>query len=260
MTVSLGEMFRLDGQAAIVTGASAGLGPIIARALARAGCAVLVSARREENLRRLVGEIEAAGGRAVALAADLRDPGHAEGLVGGCIEAFGRIDGVVLNAATTRSGDAAEEDLAAFDDVMHVNVTAQVALASAAAREMIAAGRGGWMVMQSSILARKAATGPGVAAYIASKGAIESLTRELARQWAAHGIRVNALAPGVFPTEINAEPLEDPARRASLEARIPLGRMGAEADVAGVVVFLASPAASYITGQVLPLDGGMTVW
>jgi NAD(P)-dependent dehydrogenase (short-subunit alcohol dehydrogenase family) len=260
VTISVHELFRLDGQAAIVTGSSSGLGPIIARALAQAGCAVLVSARREGDLRRTVGEIEAAGGRAVALAADLRDPHHAELLVGGCIEAFGRIDGVVLNAATTRSGDAIDEDIAAFDDVLRVNVTAQMALASAAAREMIAAGRGGWMVTQSSILARKAATGPGVAAYIASKGAIESLTRELARQWATHGIRVNALAPGVFPTEINAAALEDPARRASLEARIPLGRMGTDADLAGVVVFLASSAAGYITGQVIPLDGGMTVW
>jgi NAD(P)-dependent dehydrogenase (short-subunit alcohol dehydrogenase family) len=260
VTDSIAGLFRLDGQAAIVTGASSGLGPIMARALAAAGCAVLVSARREENLHRLVDEIVAAGGRAVAVAADLRDPDHAERLVAACMEAFGRIEGVVLNAATTRSGDAIDEDITAFDDVLRVNVTAQVALAKAAAREMIAAGRGGWMVMQSSILARKAATGPGVAAYIASKGAIESLTRELARQWAAHGIRVNALAPGVFPTEINAAALEDEARRAALVARIPLGRMGKEADLTGVVVFLASPAAAYVTGQVLPLDGGMTVW
>lgn len=258
--MAVGELFRLDGQAAIVTGASSGLGAIITRALAAAGCAVLVSARREDNLHRLVGEIEAAGGRAVAAVADLRDPDCAEHLVSRCRDEFGRLDGVVLNAATTRSGDAIEEDIAAFDDVLHVNVTAQMALAAAAARAMMETGAGGWMVLQSSILARKAATGPGVAAYIASKGAIESLTRELARQWAAHGIRVNALAPGVFPTEINEVPLQDATRRESLLGRIPLGRLGTEADLAGVVVFLASAAAGYITGQILPLDGGMTVW
>lgn len=258
--MKVAPLFRLDGQAAVVTGASSGLGPIIARALADAGCAVLVSARRAEALQRLVGQIEAAGGRAAAVAADLRDQDHAEHLVSECRAAFGRLDGVVLNAAKTSSSEAAEEDMAAFADVMNVNVTAQMALAAAASREMIEGGRGGWMVLQSSILARKAGTGPGVAAYVAGKGAIESLTRELARQWAPHGIRVNALAPGVFPTEINAAALEDDARRDSLVARIPLGRMGGEADLAGVVVFLASPAAGYITGQVVPLDGGMTVW
>jgi NAD(P)-dependent dehydrogenase (short-subunit alcohol dehydrogenase family) len=258
--VEVAPLFRLDGQAAIVTGASAGLGPMIAHGLSSAGCSVLVSARRAANLDRLMGEIEAAGGRAVAVVADLRDPDHAEHLVASCVESFGRLDGVVLNAATTLSSLAVDEDVAAFADVLDVNVTAQMALAAAAARVMIPARRGGWMILQSSILARKAATGIGVAAYIASKGAVESLTRELARQWAADGIRVNALAPGVFPTEINAGPLKDDARREGLVARIPMGRMGEPADIAGVAVFLASEASRYITGQVLPLDGGMTVW
>ena len=135
-----------------------------------------------------------------------------------------------------------------------------MALASAAARQMIDAGGGGWMIAQSSILARRAGTGPGVAAYSASKGAIEQLIRELARQWAPHGIRVNGLAPGFFPTAMNAPMVADPGRLAQLVARIPLGRVGAPEDLAGVAVFLASPAAGYITGQVIPLDGGMTCW
>jgi len=112
----------------------------------------------------------------------------------------------------------------------------------------------------SSILGRKAGTGPGVAAYAASKIAVEGLTRELARQWAPHGIRVNALAPGYFPTEMNAPMTADPGRREALVARIPLGRAGEPADIAGVAVFLASRAAGYVTGQVLPLDGGMSCW
>jgi NAD(P)-dependent dehydrogenase (short-subunit alcohol dehydrogenase family) len=252
-------LFSLEGQAAIVTGASGGLGEMIARGLAEAGCAVLLAARREEELARVASAIEAGGGRARARPADLRDPGHAEALVGAAADAFGRLDGVVLNAATSTIAPAEEEDAAAFDDVMRVNVGAQAALAGAAARAMIPAG-GGWMIMMSSILGRRAGTGPGVAAYVASKIAVEGLTRELARQWAPRGIRVNALAPGYFPTEMNAPMTADPGRREALVARIPLGRAGEPADIAGVAVFLASRAAAYVTGQVLPLDGGMSCW
>jgi NAD(P)-dependent dehydrogenase (short-subunit alcohol dehydrogenase family) len=165
---------------------------------------------------------------------------------------------VVLNAATSTVGPAEAQDPEAFDDVLRVNVGAQAALAGAAARAMIAAGAGGWMILMSSILGRKAGTGPGVAAYVASKIAVEGLTRELARQWAPHGIRVNALAPGYFPTEMNAPMTADPGRREALVARIPLGRPGEAADIAGAAVFLASRAAGYVTGQVLPLDGGMS--
>jgi NAD(P)-dependent dehydrogenase (short-subunit alcohol dehydrogenase family) len=166
---------------------------------------------------------------------------------------------VVLNAATSTLAPAEAEDLAAFADVMAVNVTAQAALAGAAARAMIPAG-GGWMIAMGSILGRRAGTGPGVAAYAASKAALEQLVRELARQWAPHGIRVNAIAPGFFPTAMNAPMIADPERRARIIARIPMGRPGEAADLTGVAVFLASAAARYVTGQVIPLDGGMTCW
>ena len=218
--------FGLDGQAAIVTGASSGLGAIIADGLAEAGCAVVLAARRQEELEVRAAAIIARGGRAVAAVADLRDPGHAERLVAICGEAFGRLDGVVLNAATSTLSAAESEDLVAFADVLTVNVTAQMALAAAAARAMIAAGRGGWMIAQSSILGRRAGTGPGVAAYTSSKGAIEQLIRELARQWAPHGIRVNALAPGYFPTAMNAPMVADPERRAAPDRAHPDGARG----------------------------------
>lgn len=145
-------------------------------------------------------------------------------------------------------------------DVLQVNVGAQSALAAAAARSMIAAGRGGWMILMSSILGRKAGTGPGVAAYVASKIAVEGLTRELARQWASHGIRVNALAPGYFPTEMNAPMTRDPGRREALLARTPMGRSGEPDDLVGPTLFLASGASRFVTGHVLPVDGGMACW
>jgi NAD(P)-dependent dehydrogenase (short-subunit alcohol dehydrogenase family) len=253
-------LFSLEGQAAIVTGASAGLGEMIAHGLASAGCAVLLAARRRERIAEVAAAIGSRGGRAVAYPADLRDPGHAEALVAAAAGTFGRLDGVVLNAATSTIGAAEDHDPAAFDDVLRVNVGAQASLAAAAARPMIDAGAGGWMILMSSILGRKAGTGPGVAAYVASKIAVEGLTRELARQWAPHGIRVNALAPGYFPTEMNAPMTAEPGRREALVARIPLGRPGGPDDIAGAAVFLASAAAAYVTGQVLPLDGGMSCW
>jgi NAD(P)-dependent dehydrogenase (short-subunit alcohol dehydrogenase family) len=251
---------RLDGRAAIVTGASSGLGEIMARGLAGAGCAVLLAARRGERLERLAAQIAADGGRAAARPADLRDPGHPAALVDACMHAFGRVDGVVLNAATSVIARAEDEDPEAFMDVLRVNVGAQAALAAAAARAMIAAGRGGWMILMGSILGRRAGTGPGVAAYVASKSALEGLTRELARQWAPHGIRVNALAPGYFPTEMNAPMTADPGRREALLARTPLGRAGEPEDLVGPTLFLAGEASRFVTGHVLPVDGGMACW
>ncbi|HET6690580.1 MAG TPA: SDR family oxidoreductase [Miltoncostaeaceae bacterium] len=251
---------RLDGQAAIVTGASAGLGAIIARGLADAGCAVLLAARRGDRLDALAREVAAAGGRAVAHPADLRDPDHPTRLVDACMHAFGRLDGVVLNAATNTIAAAEDEDPEAFMDVLRVNVGAQAALAAAAARAMIAGGGGGWMVLMGSILGRKAGTGPGVAAYVASKSAVEGLTRELARQWAPHRIRVNALAPGYFPTEMNAPMTRAPGRREAIVARTPIGRAGEPADLVGPALFLASDASRFVTGHVLPVDGGMACW
>jgi gluconate 5-dehydrogenase len=250
---------RLDGQAAIVTGASSGLGVIAARALAAQGCAVLLAARRQDRLAALAADIIGGGGQALVAGCDVRDPSHAGHLVEACITAFGRLDGVVANAGVAGGGPAETEDPARFAEVMAVNVGAVANLAGSCARHMIDAG-GGWMILQSSILGRRAGTGPGVAAYTASKGAVEQLTRELARQWAPHRIRVNALSPGYFPTDMNAPMVAAPGRLEALVSRIPMGRAGEPEDLAGVVAFLASDAARYVTGQILGVDGGMSVW
>lgn len=250
---------RLDGQAAIVTGASSGLGVIIAQALAAQGCSVVVAARRRRLLDDLAARIRGGGGQALAVTCDVRDPGHGDLLAERCVAAFGRLDGVVANAGIGGGGPAEHEDPSVFAEVMSVNVTAVAVLAAACARRMIPTG-GGWVVLQSSILGRRAGTGPGVAAYTASKGAVEQLTRELSRQWGPHRIRVNALSPGYFPTEMNAPMVAAAGRLDALLGRIPLGRAGEPEDLAGVVAFLASDAARYVTGHILAVDGGMSAW
>lgn len=253
-------MRALEGQAAIVTGASAGLGVIIARALAGQGCATVLAARRGADLERERDAIIATGGRAIAVACDVADPSHSNRLVTACVAHFGRLDGVVANAGVSGGGP---DEMASPDHLAHVlsvNVTAGAVLANAAAQHMVEAGHGGWVIFQSSILGRRAGTGPSVIAYTASKGAVEQMTRELARQWAPHGIRVNALSPGYFPTEMNAPMVAAPGRLDALLSRIPLGRAGEPEDLAGPVVFLASDAARYVTGHILAVDGGMSVW
>ena len=252
---------RLDGQAAVITGGSAGLGIIMCRALVEQGAAVLIAARREEPMRALAAELAEAGGRVAHRVSDVRDPSHAEDLVAECVRRFGRIDGVIANAGVADSFPAAEHDSARFDDVLSVNVTAGAALAGVLADRLIAQERPGWVILLSSILGRRAGTtAAGVSAYAASKGAVEQLTRELARQWGPHGIRVNALAPGVFQTDMNRAMIGTPERRARTIARIPQGRLGEPEDLAGAVAFLASDAARYVTGQILPVDGGMSIW
>ncbi len=256
----IAELFDIRGQVAIVTGASSGLGRIMAAGLAEAGCAVVLGARREDRLAVVRDAAVAAGGRALVVPCDVRDPGHADLLVDAALREYGRLDGVILNAGVGAGSPAEHEDLQRFHEVMEVNVAAVMRLASAGARVMINRGEGGWMITLSSILGKRAGTGVGVAAYTASKGAIEQLTRELSRQWGPHGIRVNALAPGYFPTPMNAPMVEGPGRLESIIARIPLGRHGEPDDLAGVAVFLASRAGAYITGQSIGLDGGMAAW
>lgn len=253
-------MFRLDGQAAIVTGASEGLGRIMAGGLAEAGCGLVLTARTADRLQAAADAITALGGRTATVPGDVADPAHAGTLVAACLDTYGRIDGLVLNAGTAAMCPAEDEDMAEFSRVMDVNLTAVMRLAAAGAAAMIEAGTGGWMITMSSILGRRAGTGGGVAAYSASKAAVEQLTRELARQWAPHGIRVNCIAPGFFPTALNAPMVASPERLAAMLARAPMGRAGEPADITGVAVFLASSASRFVTGHVLACDGGMEVW
>jgi len=243
--------FRLDGRTVVVTGASSGLGARFAEVLAGAGATVVVTARREEHLERLVARLPAC----VALAGDIRERGHREALVRFAVERTGRLDVLVNNAGVTDNVAAEDEDGAEFERVVDVNLTAVFGLSQLAARHMIARG-GGTIVNVASVLGLVGVGQIPQAAYAASKGGVVNLTRELAAQWARKGVRVNALCPGWFPSEMTASMLSDESGRAWIRRKVPLGRPGDPGELDGALLYLASDASTYTTGVALAVDGG----
>jgi 2-dehydro-3-deoxy-D-gluconate 5-dehydrogenase len=247
------DAFRLDGCAALVTGASAGLGAAMAVALAEAGADVAShgnSRSPAETCRR----VEAQGRRAAALIGDLSDRAVSARLVDETVAAFGRIDILVNNAGLIRRAPAVDYADDDWDRVLEVDLTSAFRLARAAGRHMIASGRGGRIINVTSLLAFQG--GITVPAYAAAKGGLAQLTKALANEWASQGINVNAIAPGYMDTDNTAALRGDPVRSRQILDRIPAGRWGQPADLAGAVVFLASPAARYVHGHVLAVDGG----
>jgi 2-deoxy-D-gluconate 3-dehydrogenase len=247
------DAFRLDGSAALVTGASAGLGAAIAIALAEAGADVAAHGNSRSPLD-TCRRIESLGRRSVVLAGDLANRDVSARLVDDTVAAFGRIDILVNNAGIIRRAAAVDYTDADWDRVLEVNLTSAFRLARAAGRHMIAAGRGGRIINITSLLAFQG--GIIVPAYAAAKGALAQLTKALANEWAAKGINVNAIAPGYMETDITQALRSDPVRSRQILDRIPAGRWGEPGDLAGAVVFLASPAARYVHGHVLAVDGG----
>jgi NAD(P)-dependent dehydrogenase (short-subunit alcohol dehydrogenase family) len=254
------ERFRLDGRTAIVTGGGRGLGASIAAGLAGAGAAVVLCSRGREACEDVAREIEREGGRALALACDVSVEDDVEAVVHATVEAFGRVDVLINNSGATWGAPPEAMPTERFDRVMAVNVRGVFLMARAAGRRMIEAGRGGSIVNVSSVAAFRGGRPGGLeaAGYTASKGAVVSLTRDLAGSWARHGIRVNGLAPGWFPTRMS-QPVLDRATEPLL-ASIPLGRFGEPEDVAAAALFLASDASAYVTGHTLVVDGGQMVW
>ena len=246
--------FRLDGKVAIVTGASSGLGARFARVLDGAGASVVALARRAERLEAVCGGLR----DALAVPCDLRSSEEIAAAMRAVEDRFGRVDVLVNNAGTVDSGPALEESLQTFSDVIAVNLTAQFAVAQAVARSMVGRGAGGVIVNVASILGLRGSGQIPQAGYAASKGGIVNLTRELAAQWAQHDIRVNCLAPGWFETEMTAEMFASESGERWVARRAPLGRRGREGELDGAVLYLASSASSYVTGEVLSVDGGWT--
>lgn len=248
------ESFRLEGRVAIVTGASSGLGVAFAHALAQAGADVGLGARRLDRLQATKALVEATGRRALAVAADVSSPEDCERLVSDTRNAFGHVDILVNNAGLGTAVPATRETPEQFRSVIDVNLSGAYWMAQACGRVMQP---GSSIINISSVLGLMSSALP-QAAYVASKAGLLGLTRDLAAQWTGRkGIRVNAIAPGVFPSEM--DDLHKPDSFEQIKPRILVGRKGDPAELAAAVVFLASPAAGYITGQTLAVDGGLTI-
>jgi gluconate 5-dehydrogenase len=257
--MNVSGMFDLTGKVALVTGGSRGLGLQIAAGLAEMGARPVLTARRQDELDAAAAQIAAAGGEALTVAADLAAADAPASIVAAALARYGRIDILVNNAATSWGAPAEDHPLDAWRKVMALNLDALFALTQEVARRAMIPQRGGVILNIASIAALGAnpvEMGFGTAAYNASKAAVVNLTKSLAAEWGRHGIRVNALAPGFFPTKMSGVLLERFEQQ--MLAATPLGRFGGEDDLKGAAVFLCSDAARHVTGQCLAVDGGMS--
>jgi hypothetical protein len=247
-----GFTFDLSGMVALVTGASSGLGAHFANVLAASGAEVIVAARRLAPLEELANRIAAGGGRCETMLLDVADPAAIEGAAG----RMGRVDILVNNAGLARESSALDHSLADWETIIDTNLRGAFLMAQAVARAIRERGTGGSIINIASILGIRQAGG--VAAYAISKAGVIQLTKTLALEWARYGIRVNALAPGYFKTEINTEFWNGEGGKAMMR-RIPQRRLGELRELDGPLLLLASDASAYMTGSILTIDGGHAV-
>lgn len=249
------SVFELVGRVAIVTGASSGLGERFARVLNAAGARVVLAARRTDRLDSLASELT----DALVVECDLSQAGQAEMLVAATMERYQQIDVLINNAGVNNAALAIDESLDDFRHEIEVNLIAPFELSRLAARTMIAAERTGSIINIASIFGLVGVGQIPDAGYAASKGGLINMTRELAAQWARKGVRVNAIAPGWFRSEMTDDLMfSDENSMKWLRQHTPMGRAGDEHELDGALLFLASKASSYVTGIVIPVDGGWT--
>ncbi|HEY3702773.1 MAG TPA: glucose 1-dehydrogenase [Acidimicrobiales bacterium] len=247
------DRFRLDGRVVLLTGASSGIGEHLARVLHGAGGHLVLAARRADRLESLAAELD----DAVPVACDVSRDEDLERLVRVALDRHGRIDVLVNNAGTSDPLPAEDEPVEQFREVVGVNLTAAFVLTQLVGRQMLERASG-VVVNVASVLGLVGSGQIPQAGYVASKGGLVNLTRELAAQWARRGVRVNALAPGWFRTEMTEVLFADEGGRRWIRRKTPMGRAGELHELDGALLFLASDASSYVTGQVLTVDGGWT--
>jgi NAD(P)-dependent dehydrogenase (short-subunit alcohol dehydrogenase family) len=252
------ELFDLSGKIALVTGGSRGLGREMAEGLAEAGAALMLLARREQWLEPTLQEFRGRGFTCAGTLCDVTDAAQVQNAVDKTVAEFGRIDILVNNAGVTWGAPAEDMPLDKWRMVIETNLTGAFLFSQRAGREMLKR-RTGNIINVASIAGLKVTgeEGQHIVGYVAAKGGLMAITRELAAKWARRGIRVNAIAPGFFPSRMTEKVLESAGT--SIADAIPMGRVGAEGELKGVVVFLAAAASSYITGQTIVVDGGSTI-
>jgi NAD(P)-dependent dehydrogenase (short-subunit alcohol dehydrogenase family) len=254
------QLFDLAGRVALVTGAGSGLGVVFAEALAEAGGSVVCVGRRLERVQETARRLHESGGRSHAISADVTRETDVSEMIAQTIDQFGRLDVLVNNAGIAVAGPPEALSLTDWQRVVDVNLTGVFLCAREAAKAMIAGGIDGRIINIASILGVVASEPVPAAAYDATKGAVVNLTRDLAVHWAPKRIRVNAIGPAYFPSEMTETFLAVPEVLAEIDRRTPMGRIGRPEELKGPVVFLASDASSYVTGQTLFVDGGWTAW
>lgn len=246
------DRFRLDGKVVLITGASSGLGAQFARVCASAGARVVVAARRADRLAALVKEIPSA----VAIPVDLAAPDGPEQCIAHALAATERIDVLVNNAGVSTVTSALDYPTEDFRREVEINLVAPFALARDVARQAIDQGHPASIINIGSVLGSVGGGKLRVPGYAAAKGGLHNLTRELASQWGRKGVRVNAIAPGWFASEMTADMFGDDSAEAYMAAGAALGRPGAEGELDGALLYLASDASSFVTGHILHVDGG----
>lgn len=245
--------FNLAGKNALVTGSRTGLGAAMAIGLAQAGANVMVHGSKETGLDDVAGAVRAEGVKAGRAIADLADPRAPEKLIDATLAEFGSIDILINNAGIIRRSRAEDYSIEDWNDVLQIDLHSVFRLSQLAGKNMLARGRGK-IINVASILSFQG--GILVPAYAAAKGAVAQLTKALANEWAPRGVNVNAIAPGYFETDVTAALRNDAVRSRQILERIPAGRWGKPADLAGVAVFLSSSASDYMHGSIVTIDGG----
>lgn len=248
-------MFNLSGKHALITGSSRGIGFAIARALAGAGASITLNGRNQQDLDRAADNLRAAGATVFVSTFDVTDAQSVNAEAEAIESSHGPIDILVNNAGIQRRGPLDQFNDHDWNDLISTNLTSIYLVSKAVARHMIARGAGK-IINIGSVQCELAR--PGIAPYTATKGAVRNLTRGMCADWARHGLQINTIAPGYFATPMNKALVEDPVFDEWLCKRTPAGRWGTVADLHGIAVFLASPAADFVNGQTIFVDGGIT--